>query len=619
MVLRNSDRYPSYTQSVTADDSGTTLEAVFHATPNLPAVMVYARHKMVGVLSYRMFRDTLSRAFGRELFLKRPIAVMIETILQPIFELDDQVELATACRLALSRDTSVRYEPILVTSLTSPPRIVALTTLLSAQADALEQALISQYELATELELSRSQAEHDATHDSLTGLLNRKGFLQQMQAFMASGSDQHGVSYSLLFLDLDRFKHINDSLGHQTGNELLIQVSERLTLTAQQCDANSCTAVSSVVGRHSGDEFVILQAASDDTFPILDAARQFYRELTLPYILKGQPYDIGVSIGVVSSLESYNSYEAALRDADIAMYEAKRSVLRKIVFFETSMYSQVEQRLVLETDLRQAILRGELTLYYEPIISTKTGSIFAHEALLRWNSPHGLLTPEQFIYLAEETGLINEIGFFVLESACNWLSDSAHLDRNRNRFVSINVSPVQLANSVLPTKFAEICKQAGVSPKRIIIEITEQCAMASPERTGYVLAELKDLGFMIALDDFGTGYSSLAWLHKLPVDIIKIDKSLINEVDSSESTAKMAAGILNMCASLDLKVVAEGVERSTQAHKLQRLGFHLLQGYYFGYPCPEPIMELGCLITVIDEPVEHINKRTAKPVLNPIN
>lgn len=418
----------------------------------------------------------------------------------------------------------------------------------------------------------------------------------RVQALMASGTGRSDRSYGLLFLDLDRFKLINDSLGHQAGNALLVQVAQRLiTAGDRRKGVARRGATCCIVGRHSGDEFVILHEISGDTASLWSAAQEFYNALTLPYMLDGKSYAIGVSIGMVGSLAPYRNHEAALRDADIAMYEAKRSATQKIVLFEPAMYVQVEHRLLLERDLRQAISKGEMVLYFQPIVCLAKGNSFAHEVLLRWQSPHGLLSPGEFIPLAEETGLINDIGYWVLEAACRWLSAAQTSDGHEDTRVSINVSPVQLADAALPAKFAGICASLGVSPNRILIEITEQSAMASPERAAQFLSELKDYGFMLALDDFGTGYSSLSWLYKLPVDILKIDRSLIGEVNSARSAAKMAAGILNLSNSLGLQVIAEGVECATQVEKLRKLGFSLLQGYYFGRPRSDPIDEVNAL------------------------
>ncbi|HTQ72245.1 MAG TPA: EAL domain-containing protein [Acidocella sp.] len=584
-------KHQSWTETMPAGDAAAVLEARFRAMPALPGVIVTAGGKVAGLLSRREFLAALSAPYGREVFLKRPLQELMASAMPETLVLDDQIPLATACRMALGRADAARFEPILLTG-AGGPRIIELAALLSAQADALEQALDEQRQLASELRAARRRAEYDAIHDSLTGLLNRKGFLAQMQLLMASSANYAGGDYGLLFFDLDRFKLINDSLGHQVGDELLIQVAERLATIETLCNTGHDEAGAGpccVVGRHSGDEFVLLHAVSGDAALLWQAAQMLYSSLTAPYVLDGKPYTIGASIGMVGSLAPYQSQEAALRDADIAMYEAKRSHSEKIVLFETTMHALAERRLALENELREAVTQGNLILYFQPIMSFGLERPFAYEVLLRWQSPHGLLAPGEFIALAEETGMIDDIGFWTLEATCNWLRAAQASRPGEEIRASINISAVQLANPALPAKFASICAATGVPPDRILIELTEQSAIAAPERAAQFLRELKACGFLLALDDFGAGYSSLAWLHKLPVDMLKIDGSLTAEVECSASAAKIAAGILNLSNSLGLSVVANGVERLSQMEKLRELGFDLMQGFYFGRPHQDPL------------------------------
>ena len=594
-IFTRQGKYQSWTETMPAEVAAAVLEARFRAMPALPGVIVTVGDKIAGLLSRRAFLAALSRPYGREVFLKRPLQELMASAMPEILVLDDQTSLATACRMALGRDDSARFEPILLKG-ANGPRIVELAALLSAEADALEQALQEQRELASELQAARRRAEYDAIHDPLTGLLNRKGFLAQMQVLTASAANHAGGDYGLLFFDLDRFKLINDSLGHQVGDELLIQVAQRLAAIEDLCNTGHDEAGAGpccVVGRHSGDEFVLLHAVSGDAASLWQAARRLYRSLTAPYVLDGKPYTIGVSIGMVGTLTPYQSQEAALRDADIAMYQAKRSHSQKIVLFEAAMHAVAERRLTLENDLREAVAQGNLILHFQPIMSFEPERPFAYEVLLRWQSPLGLLAPGEFIALAEETGMIDEIGFWTLKATCRWLhATQARWPREEIR-ASINFSPVQLANPALPAKFASICAATDVPPDRILIELTEQSAIAAPERAAQFLRELKNYGFLLVLDDFGAGYSSLTWLHKLPFDMLKIDSSLTAEVDCSSSAPKIAAGILNLSNSLGLSVVANGVERPSQMEKLRLLGFHLMQGYYFGRPHPDPLSPLG--------------------------
>lgn len=589
-IFMQTEKYQSWTETVSADVAAAVLETRFRAMPALPGVIVTVDGEIAGVLSRKAFFSVLSRPYGREVYLKRPLREMLASAMPPPLVLDEETSLATACRMALKRDESSRFEPVLLKE-AGRARIIELAAILSAQADVMEQALEEQLQLARELQAARQRAEYEAIHDPLTGLLNRKGFLAQMQAFMAPALDHNGRDYSLFFFDLDSFKLINDSLGHQAGDELLLQVAQRLVAIQTLCNtghseigAEACC----VVGRHAGDEFVCLHAVSSDPASSWHVAEKLYSSLTEPYMLAGKPYTIGVSIGMVGRLGPYQSEEAALRDADIAMYEAKRSHSQKIVLFEPAMHKVAERRLTLESALPEAVARGDLILYFQPIISFEPERVFAQEVLLRWQSPLGLLAPKEFISISEKSGSIDEIGLWTLEATCRWMQAAqARLPEEEIR-VSINISPIQLTNPALPSKFANICAKMGASPDRILIELTEQSAIATPERTMQFMQELKRHGFLLALDDFSGGYS-LAWLHKLPVDILKIDASLTAEVDSSTKAAKIAAGILGLSNSLGISVVAMGVERISQMTTLRQLGFSLMQGYYFGRPNPDPL------------------------------
>lgn len=584
-------KYQSWAETLSADDTAAILEARFRAVPALPGVIVTVGGEIAGLLSRRAFFAALSRPYGRDIFFKRPLRELMASVMPETLVLDDQISLAAACRMALARDDSTRFEPILLEG-EDGPRIAELAALLFAQANVMEQALDEQRLLAAKLQVAQRQAEHDANHDALTGLLNRKGFLAQVQALMTSAENHAGGDYGLLFFDLDRFKLINDSLGHHVGDELLIQVAQRLTAMETMCNTGHGeigAEANCVVGRHSGDEFVLLYAVSGDAGRLRQMAQNLYSMLTMPYVLDGKPYSIGVSIGMVSTLTSYQSRDAALRDADIAMYEAKRSHSQKIVLFEAAMHAVAERRLTLEGDLREAVARGNLLLYFQPVMDIQAGRPFAYEVLLRWQSPHGLLVPGDFIALAEEIGMLDDIGFWTLEAICHWLLSVQARWPEEEICASINISPLQLINPTMPAKFASICAEVGVAPNRIIIELTEQSAIAAPERAAKFLRELKAYGFQLALDDFGAGYSSLTWLHKLPVDMLKIDSSLTAEVDCSSSAAKIAGGILNLSNSLGLSIVVNGVERQSQVEKLRELGFRLMQGYHFGRPQQEPL------------------------------
>ena len=609
-IFRPENQFKAWTNIISIDETAITLEALFQREQALPGVIIEENHQSRTLLSRRVFFAVISRPFGREVFLKRPLRELLASAKPETLILSEDTPLSVACRAALARCDSNRFEPFIMISGASA-FIIELADLLLAQADALEktvfeksllaetatqtasdlkQALQEQHQLAEELERARTLAEHDATHDSLTGLLNRKGFFAEMRAAMTAKASGKGPDYGLLFLDLDRFKLINDSLGHHRGNELLIQVAERLSALAARCNSSALQDAFSqdkcIVGRHSGDEFVLLQSIDEDPDAILKTAQTLLASLTAPYMLGGKPYTIGVSIGLVGALSHYEDHEPALRDADIAMYEAKRHKEQPIVRFESPMHKTVERRVELEAELREAVHRNELVLHYQPIIDTFTGAVFAYEGLLRWQRERDIIPPGEFISVAEETGLINEIGLHVMRSACHWMKNHTQKGGNANSLVSLNISAVQLANTELPAQFEAICLNEAVPTSRFILEVTEQSAMSYPERSLNILEDLKQRGFRLALDDFGTGYSSLSWLHKYPFDLLKVDRSLIAGVGQTANSEKMAAGILHLSKILGLHVIAEGVERLSQKQTLNETGFQLMQGYHFGRPAP---------------------------------
>ncbi|MCB8879636.1 EAL domain-containing protein [Acidisoma cellulosilytica] len=591
----------TWTTSISIDERSSLLEQLFLTEPALPGIIVCQGSDIRGLLSRRVFLAALSQAYGREIFLNRPLQELLTSVALQTLTLSEDTPLPTACRAALAREEVTRFEPLLVT-VGGETHIVQLADLLLAQAGALERnvalknelaehsakvaadlqvALAEQHQLARDLVGARNLALYDALHDPLTGLLNRKGLFTEI-ASRTEAAVSLGRDACLLFLDLDRFKLINDSLGHHVGNQLLVEVAQRLSAIADQYGEESCVAA-----RHSGDEFVLLCTAQHGEDEVLALAQAVHRSLTTPYMLDGKPYTLGVSIGAVAAVSFYQDVELAMRDADIAMYTAKRSKDRKIMLFEPAMHKVVERRVALEAALRQAVSRGEFRLHYQPILDVETDRVFAYEALLRWQRPDGIMSARHFIDLAEETGLTNEIGLWVVRTACRWLKTVQAKGQGPQTKVSLNVSAAQIMTIHLPEQIARICREEGLAPEHCIIEVTEQSAMVDPERAALVLQELKRLGFSLALDDFGTGYSSLSWLHKYPFDVLKIDRSLTAEVGQPGGSSKMAAGILHLSQLLGLHVVAEGIERQEQMDALHQLGFRLMQGYHIGRPQPD--------------------------------
>ncbi|MFB2981103.1 EAL domain-containing protein [Microseira sp. BLCC-F43] len=414
-----------------------------------------------------------------------------------------------------------------------------------------------------ELRKSQEKLEYDAFHDSLTGLPNRVWLIKRLKNLIEAN-----LSYTVLFVDLDRFKVINDSLGHITGDELLKWVAVRM----QACLKAPNTAI-----RMGGDEFVILLETGEAT----EVARQLLEQLSLPFNFNDYEVVIGASIGITSSKMGYQNPMDALRDADIAMYRSKQESNCSYQVFTPEMQASALARMQMEHDLRKAIASAEFCLHYQPILSLKTRELKGFEALLRWNHPKGRIPPAQFIPLAEETGLINPLGWWIVREACSqlqrWQTEFPDFPLSLN----INFSPVQFNQANLFEKLAEILQETGVTQNCIRIEITESCLLNNPNLD---LNLLKSMGLELCIDDFGTGYSSLSRLHELPIHTLKIDRSFVVQLTPEDRDTATIKIILMLAKNLGLEVVAEGIETEFQLEKLRELGCNWVQGYLLYKP-----------------------------------
>ena len=414
-----------------------------------------------------------------------------------------------------------------------------------------------------DLRKSQEKLEYDAFHDSLTGLPNRVWLIKRLKHLIEAN-----LNYTVLFVDLDRFKVINDSLGHITGDELLKWVAARM----QACLKAPNTAI-----RMGGDEFVILLETGEAT----QVARQLLEQLSLPFNFNDYEVVIGASIGITSSKMGYQNPMDALRDADIAMYRAKQERNGSYQIFTPEMQASALARMQMEHDLRKGIGSQEFCLHYQPILSLETRELKGFEALLRWNHPQGRIPPAQFIPLAEETGLINPLGWWIVREACT------QLQRWQTEFpdfalsLNINFSPVQFKQANLFEKLAEILQETGVPQNCIRIEITESCLLNNPNLD---LSLLKSMGLELCIDDFGTGYSSLSRLHELPIHTLKIDRSFVVQLTPDDRDTATIKIILMLAKNLGLEVVAEGIETEFQLEKLRELGCNWVQGYLLYKP-----------------------------------
>jgi diguanylate cyclase (GGDEF)-like protein/PAS domain S-box-containing protein len=425
---------------------------------------------------------------------------------------------------------------------------------------------------------------HRAFHDALTGLANRALFENRLRHALASGMRTQR-SLAVLFLDLDDFKTINDSLGHAAGDALLRSVAARIDPLVRPTDT---------AARLGGDEFAVLLDGVQGEEEAEEIAGRILSALTEGFPINGRDLRITASIGVAFSDESVDA-DALLRNADMAMYAAKATGKNSLHRFEPTMHSSALERLELRTELPRALADDELRVYYQPIVSLAAGRMVGVEALVRWDHPgRGLLPPGQFISLAEETGLIVELGRWVLAHACAQVRAwQLETPQAADLYVSVNVSIKQLHDVHFPDSVAEILATTGLPPELLVLEITEGLLADDRDAILRQLDALKSLGLRIAVDDFGTGYSGLSHLQQFPIDILKIDKSFIDDLDSDPQRANLVQGIITLGESLALDVVAEGIEELDQADRLHGMRSKLGQGFFFARPMsPERVGEL---------------------------
>jgi diguanylate cyclase (GGDEF)-like protein/PAS domain S-box-containing protein len=417
---------------------------------------------------------------------------------------------------------------------------------------------------------------HDAFHDALTGLPNRALFLDRLEHRLALEKRRHQTSFSVLVLDIDRFKVINDSLGHVRGDQLLVEVARRL---------QACLRPADTVARLGGDEFAILLEDVPTAADARRVAERVQSELRLPFWLGPSEVFSGASVGIAHGSATYASPEDMLRDADTALYRAKAQGRGRCVEFDASMHDRAVELLNLETALRRALERRELHLHYQPVVSLTTGQISGAEALLRWKHPErGLVPPLEFIPLAEETGLIVEIGAWVLREACRQMKDWQERLRQPQLEVGVNLSSRQFQAPGLVAEVAEVLRATGLSPRCLRLEVTESLLMDKHPNVARTMTELRAMGVRIDLDDFGTGYSSLSYLHQFPIDTLKIDRSFVQRIADTEDGLEIVNTILALANSLDMEVVAEGVETEQQLQLLRKMHCAYAQGYHLSRP-----------------------------------
>jgi diguanylate cyclase (GGDEF)-like protein/PAS domain S-box-containing protein len=429
----------------------------------------------------------------------------------------------------------------------------------------------------TERRLLEEQLEHRAFHDDLTGLPNRALFLDRLEHTVARVS-RSGGRYAVLYVDLDGFKPINDSFGHRVGDRVLRAVAERLQAATRRADT---------IARLAGDEFAILLEEHHQPVDVARVAERVLRGIRHPIVVDEVEVHVTASVGIADGADGDEPADV-LRNADIAMYLAKRDGHDRFEVFEPRMHLAVVERLHLESDLQRAVDHGELRCHYQPIVRLGDGGVSGVEALVRWEHPErGTVSPGQFVPLAEETGLIVGIGRFVLHEACTqvqrWREELAGAE---DLTASVNVSMRQFSVGDLLGDVSEALRASGLPPHALTLELTESALVHDPDRTLDVLHRLKALGVRLAIDDFGTGYSSLAYLHRFPVDVLKIDRSFVTSVVAGRQSPALARAIVDLGRSLDLDTVAEGIEQEAEMTQFRELACSHGQGYLFSRPAP---------------------------------
>jgi PAS domain S-box-containing protein len=452
----------------------------------------------------------------------------------------------------------------------------------------------------TERKRAEEMLAHNAFHDELTNLPNRALFLDRLQHTLTLSKRHPNYKFAVLLIDIDEFRLVNDSMGHSAGDELLIQIAQRLLDSVRRADTVSRPRTSGMperpanddtLARLGGDEFSILLDDVRDPVEAVRVAERLQAELAAPFLVDQQEIVISASIGISASTSPHTQAEDLLRDADIAMYRAKRAGKARCEVSDPAMHANAVKRLQLETDLRKAFDQAEFRVYYQPIVWLQTGRIAGFEALTRWQRPEGILAPMEFIAVAEETGLIIPMNRQLLREACQHLrSWQSEFPSSPPLTMSVNLSSREFAQPDLASEIRKSLEETGVDPGCLQLEIIETIAMGDAEKSGHVLAHLKALGVRLSIDDFGTGYSSLSRLRRIPVDTLKIDRAFISNMDRDPESREIVRIIIMLAHNLGLKAVAEGTETEEQVNLLKQLNCEMAQGYFFSRPADDQAM-----------------------------
>lgn len=489
-----------------------------------------------------------------------------------------------------------------------PVEVASLARDFNRMADSLLKRTQELEQNLTELQQAQDTIKHMAYHDALTGLPNRHYFEDRLAQALREAR-QRNQRMAVLFLDLDRFKFINDTFGHTLGDHVLQQIAHRLETIIRKSD---------MVARVGGDEFTLLlpDASAEEAVGVAERVLQRVRE---PQEILGRQLHITASLGITVFPEDGQDAEALLRNADIAMYKAKEEGGDSYRLYSPSMDASMSQWLTLQSELWRALERGELLLYYQPQVDVRNGRVFGAEALVRWQHPEkGLMLPDSFIPLAEDSGLIVPLGTWVLKEACRQLRawQEAGLP---SIALTVNISARQLQRPGLVPLLGQLLEETGVEPGRLVLEVTEGAIMRDMDAAIALLKELRAMGFLVSLDDFGTGHSSLNYLKALPLDILKIDRSFVRDIGKDSTGNAMVTAIVTLARSCALRVIAEGVENSEQLDFLQRLHCYEVQGFLFGRPMPAEefgrLLRRGASVDVVTHSWRRSSPAGTEPLL----
>ncbi len=450
----------------------------------------------------------------------------------------------------------------------------------------LQHHIAEQDRISQALRESKEKFRHAAFHDALTDLPNRNLFMEALKFALEKSKHSKNFQFAVLFLDINRFKTINDSLGHSMGDRLILHVAKRLATSVRDKD---------LVARFGGDEFAFILNNIKDIEDAKQFAERIKDKIAEPFALSGKQVFTSFSIGIAIGGAEYEVAEDILRDADIAMYHAKEEE-KDFVVFDKNMHLRAVTLLQLETDLRTAIERDELVMFYQPIINLDTMQIFGFESLIRWNHPtRGMVPPNEFIPVSEQTGFIVPLTLWILRASCMQMVEWQRKNpANKNLIISVNLSGKHFAQKNLVEQISSILLETGIDPAYLKLELTESAVMENAESVISMMRQIRDLGIQLSIDDFGTGYSSLSYLHRFPINTLKVDRSFVNTMEDGTENGEIVRTVIALAKTLRLDVIAEGIETIHQLHQLRILGCEYGQGYLFSRPVPAE--EAGKLI-----------------------